>query len=219
MPTKTQQTAQFAPSGMNAYNQLQPGMANTLSGYISNPFSNPFFQTQQQLGTQQAQNLGGTQMSNITNNLTASGFGGSQSSPMALEMMQNQGRANTGLQAQMGFLSPVQNALQLQQNALGTAAGYRPLQTGQTQQVSGLGSWLPQVISGALGALNPASGLFGGGGGGGSSPFSMGMPFPSGTNWMGQTSQSPNYPSATPPNMGTPPFFGGGVPQYGQGPL
>src|SRR6266436_5470962 len=77
---------------------------------------------------------------------------GGASSPAALEMQQNQGRANTNLQANLGFLNPVHNALGLQQGAMQLAAGYRPLQTGgtQVQSTGGLGTWLPQVAGAAL---------------------------------------------------------------------
>lgn len=151
---------------MQAYQGLQGPLAQMLQGYMQNPFGNPFFQTQQQMGTRQAQNLGQTQMNNITGNLTASGLGGSGStSPFAMEMLQNQGRANSGLQAQLGFQNPVQNALGMQQFAGGLANSYRPLQTGQntTQSTGGLGTWLPQVAGMGLSALMGIPGLGGGG--------------------------------------------------------
>ena len=161
---------------MQQFKGLQGGIGDTLKGYMQNPFGNPFFQAQQQMGTRQAQNLGGMQMGNIARNLTASGFGGGSSSPFAMEMMQNQGRANTGLQSQLGFLQPVMNALGMQQWATGAAEGYKPLQTGQktTESTGGLGTWLPQVLGGAAGlAMAPFTGgmslmgMGGGGGGGG----------------------------------------------------
>lgn len=166
---KTSQSNQYDPTSMGVFKGLQPGLQSTLQGYMTNPFGNPFFQTQQQMGTRQAQNLGQTGMSNITRNLTASGFGGGSSSPFAMEMMQNQARANSGLQAQLGFLSPVQNALGMQQFATGLASQYRPLQTGQqtTEKTSGLGTWLPQVAGLGMSFLpgGQFGGMFGGGGG------------------------------------------------------
>jgi len=64
---------------------------------------------------------------------------------------------------------------QMRQSAIGMAGQYRPLQTGQTQtqQVSGLGSWLPQVVGAGLGAAGAFFGGGMGGSGGGSSPFSQ----------------------------------------------
>lgn len=174
--TKTDTTqGTFAPAGMAAYNQLIPGFASTAQGYMQNPFSNPFFQTQQQLGTRQAQNLGGTNISNLLRNFQTGGTGGGTGTlaPFQQEMLQNQSRANTGLQAQLGFLNPVMNALGQQNFYSQLASQFRPLQTGgkSTESTGGLGTWLPQVAGMALGA---ATGGLGGGlgsffGGGGSS--------------------------------------------------
>jgi len=210
MPTtqKTQQQASFAPTGMAAYNQLQNPFASTTQGYIQNPFSNPFFQTQQQLGTRQAQNLGGTNISNLLHNFGTSGTGGASGTlaPFQQEMLQNQARANTGLQSQLGFLNPVMNALGLQQNALGMAAGYRPLQTGgtTTQSTQGLGTWLPQVANLGLGLATGGlgGGLFGGVG--------RGMPT-GGTPGMQDTAMS----SFNQANPSSPSFLGGGA--FGEG--
>lgn len=158
---KTTSTNQYSPTGMAAYNQMTPAFSGAATSYINNPFGNPFFQTQQQMGTNQANQLGQTGVSNIMNNMTTSGFGGSPMSPFAQEMLANQGRATSGLRSQLGFLSPVQNAMQMQQNAMGMAAGYSPLQTGQTQvqKQSGLGTWLPAVGSMALGGFLGGHGL------------------------------------------------------------
>jgi hypothetical protein len=118
------------------------------------------------LGTSQAHNMGQTAMSGLQQNQNASGMGGGATNPAALEMQQNQARANTGLQAGLGFLAPVQNAQQMQQYAGGLASQYRPLQTGQnqTQSTGGLGTWLPQVAGMALGGLTGGGlgSLFGG---------------------------------------------------------
>ncbi len=90
MPTtnKTQQTSQFDPQAMMTYQGLQSPLFDMLQGYMKNPFGNPFFQTQQQMGTRQAQGLGGSQMSNLLRNITTSGMEGGASSPAGLEMQQ-----------------------------------------------------------------------------------------------------------------------------------
>lgn len=159
MSTKNVTTSALAfdPTSMGTYQGLQGGLGSAISSYMTNPFSNPFFQTQQQMGTNQANLLGGTNLSNIARNWTASGMGGSQS-PAMLEMMNNQMRANSGMRAQLGFLNPMQNAFTAQQNAMGLASQYRPLQTGgtQTQTQSGVGSWLPQLAGAALGMAGGA---------------------------------------------------------------
>jgi hypothetical protein len=163
--SKTNQQNQYDPGSLSTYQGLQGGLGSMLNSYMNNPFGNPFFQTQQQLGTSQAHNMGQTAMSGLQQNQNASGMGGGATNPAALEMQQNQARANTGLQAGLGFLAPVQNAQQMQQYAGGLASQYRPLQTGQnqTQSTGGLGTWLPQVAGMALGGLTggPGAGLFG----------------------------------------------------------
>jgi hypothetical protein len=180
------QTGTFNPASMAAFNAMIPQFQQAVSGYMNQPFNNPFFQTQRQMGTDQAQQQGGTQMSSLLGNLNTQGFGGNVNAPFANEMVANQSRANAGLQSQLGFLNPVQNALGMQQFAMGQAGGFKPFQTGGTQQgtetqsMSGLGTWLPQLISGGLGAMTGAMGgggllgKMGGSGGGGNSPF-LGM--------------------------------------------
>lgn len=181
MSTKTQQvsTNSYDPNSMNAFTSMTNALGPAVSGYINNPFGNPFFQQQQQMGTQQANFAGQTAMSNIARNTSMSGIG--SNSPAALEMMNNQMRANSNTRANLGFMNPVNNALLMQQNAMGTAANYKPLQTGQTnvQTTSGLGTWLPQVAGAAIGA---ATGGMGGGGlmsmfGGGGSTGTMSTPW------------------------------------------
>ena len=199
--TTTDQTNKFDPQALQAYQGMQGPLAEMLQGYMQNPFGNPFFQTQQQMGTRQAQNLGGTATSNLLRNMQSSGMFGGASSPAGLEMLQNQNRANTGLQANLGFLNPVQNALGMQQFAGGVASQYRPLQTGsnQTQSTSGLGTWLPQVLGAGMGIAGMAMGMPGLGGskgGGGGSMWGPG----SSAGWSGAGS----------PQMGNPPFQGFG---------
>lgn len=199
---------------MQAYNQLTPSFASTAQGYMSNPFGNPFFQTQQQLGTRQAQNLGGTQMSNLMQNFTNSGMLGGASSPAGMQLMGNQQRANTGLQAQLGFLNPVQNALQQQNYYSGLASQFRPLQTGQTnvQSTSGLGTWLPQVLGAGLGMAmgNPmALGSLFGLGGGGSSGYDPSMSL-SNPGFAGTMNSPPSlFSSGAPSGIGSMGGYGG----------
>jgi hypothetical protein len=244
MSTKqtTDQSTKFDPGSMAAFQQATPAWMQPAQGYAQSPFSNPFFQTQQQLGTRQAQNLGGMATGNVTRNLTASGlFGGGSQSPAGLEMLQNQGRANTGLQSQLGFLNPLQNALALQQNAMGLLQGYRPLQTGGTtvQSTGGLGTWLPQLAGGALGmatggGFGALGKMFGGGGSnfnyGGANASPMGFSQPSGGGGLGPWGDYSGGMSGPPPFMGGMPtpgagggdWFGSGTPgtvpsQYGGG--
>jgi len=173
--TQTQTTNQYDPTSLGTYQGLQLPLGNQLQQYISNPFGNPMFQLSQQMGTRQAQNLGGTGISNVIRNLVSSGM---QNSPAGLEMMNNQMRANTGTQAQLGFQNPMIQAFQNQLNAMQMSSQYRPLQIGNTQvqSKSGLGTLLPQLLAAGAGiaaapftgglslaGLGATSGLFMGG--------------------------------------------------------
>jgi hypothetical protein len=203
MSTKTTQTQQafFDPTSMGAFGQMTGALGPAVSGYIQNPFTNPFFQTQQQMGTQQANLMGQAGMSTLLSNLRAQGI--SQSSPAAMQMMQQQAMQSSANRANLGFLAPMQSAQAMQQSAMGLAAGYRPLQTGgqQTQMQTGLGSWLPQVAGLGLGlATGGGMGMFGRGAGGGGSTPSPFMPGPWSTGQM-PTTGTYNYPSLQSPFM------------------
>jgi hypothetical protein len=129
-------------------------LGSVLPGFMTNPFGTPQFKQSQQLGTTQANNLNQTATSGLVNNMIGSGMAGGASNPASTEMLQNQARANTSNTANLGFIQPTQQALGTQQAALGTAAGFKPLQTGGTnvQSTQGLGTLLPQLL-GAAGGL------------------------------------------------------------------
>lgn len=154
---------------MNTFSGLTSALGSALPGFMNNPFGTQQFKMGQQLGTSQANNMNQTATNGLVNNMIGSGMAGGASNPAATEMLQNQNRANTSNTANLGFIQPTQNALQMQQNAIGTAAGYKPLQTGgtNTQSTQGLGTWLPQLLGGGLGMLgNIATGGLSGGLGG-----------------------------------------------------
>jgi hypothetical protein len=163
---KSTQSNTYNPQSMGTFNSLMSGLGQVLPGFMNNPFGTQQFKMGQQLGTSQANNLNQTGMSGLLQNMTGSGMAGGASNPAATEMIQNQARAGTANTANLGFIQPTQNALQMQQNALGTAAGFKPLQTGgtNTQSTGGLGTWLPQLASGLLGAAGGAAGIPGLGG-------------------------------------------------------
>jgi hypothetical protein len=185
---------------------------------MTDPFNqqggNPFFQTQQQLGTRQAQNLNQTNMSNITRNIGASGFGGGITSPFAQEMMANQMRAGSGMTANLGFLNPVQNALQQQNMFSNIAANFRPLQTGgkQVDTVGGLGTMMPLLSAGLSLATAPMTG-------GGSLLGSLGNLFSGFGAGQGMTApQSPYFAGMDYGNPFAGESFGGGAgPMGGSG--
>jgi hypothetical protein len=170
---KSTQANTYDPSSMGTFQSFMQGLGQILPGFMNNPFGTQQFKTGQQLGTNQAHNLNQTATSGLINNMTGSGMTGGASNPAATEMLQNQARAGTNTQSNLGFIQPTQNALQMQQGAINTAAGFRPLQTGgtNTQSTQGLGTWLPQVASAALGGLSGMGGMFGG-----SAPFASNNP-------------------------------------------
>jgi hypothetical protein len=220
----SQQTNAYNPSSMSTFNNLMSSLGNVLPGFMNNPFGTQQFKLGQQLGTNQANNLNQTATSGLTQNMTGSGMAGGASNPAATEMLQNQARAGTGTTANLGFIQPTQQALGTQQAALGTAAGFKPLQTGGTnvQSTQGLGTWLPQLLGGLGGAGMSAltGGLFGGGPTGGV-PGMPGGGYQAGDTSVGSGALG-NAGAGTPggmpfgmAGMPTPPSLGGT--NYGSG--
>lgn len=216
MSTTNTTSANFNQAGMSAYNSMQPGLASSVNSYMNNPFSNPFFSMQQQMGTNQANMQGQTGMSTLLGNMRTQGL--QQNSPAALQMIQQQGMQNSANRSNLGFLAPMQNALGMQQGAMSLAAQYKPLQTGQTQTQSGVGSWLPQILGGGLSLLT--GGLLGGKGGGGAASGAMSgtmgamnaamspmqNPFMPSTPFGGGTSMGQNAPDVGGYSFGNSPF-------------
>lgn len=226
--SKDTQANTYNPQSMGSFNQMMGPLGNAISSYISNPFGNPFFQTQQQMGTHNAQNQNQTATSGLVNNMTGSGMAGGASNPAATEMLQNQARAGTANTAQQGFLAPVQNALGMQQGAMQTAAGFKPLQTGgtDTKSTGGLGTWLPQLIGAGLGAAGNIatggmSGLLGSGIGSLMAGAGVGQPQGGpGQGWAGSMQPS-TYSAPTPSWMmpgGSSGGSSGGMPGFGGSP-
>lgn len=160
--TKTDtQTGKYDPGSMQLFQGLTGSLGPLMQGFMNNPYGNQQFQLEQQLGNTQARNMGQTATSGLLNNAIGSGMAGGASNPAMTEMLQNQARANTGLQANLGFLAPTQAAQQRQFGTMGLAAGYRPLQTGQqdVQSTQGLGTWLPQLLNAGMGIAGMAMGM------------------------------------------------------------
>lgn len=157
MSTTQQTTSQFAPSGMAAYNSLQPSLAQTLSYYLGGqgggvgssggPFGSSLFKSAYGQGTINAQQQGQTAVGNIGQN--AAQFGGGNVPGFLQSQVRNAGYQTSGAQ-QGAYWNALNSTVNSQLGAASTAAGYRPLQTGQTQKTSGLGSWLPQVVGAGL---------------------------------------------------------------------
>lgn len=157
MSTTQQQTQQFNPAGGATYNQLQPGIGSTLGWYMGggqagpnapgSPFQSPLFQAGMGQGITAANQSGQTAMSSLGSNMAAFGGGGS---PGFLQSQVRQAGYNTSGLRQNAYWNALNSTVGSQMNATGMAANYRPLQTGQTQTTSGLGTWLPQVLGAGL---------------------------------------------------------------------
>jgi hypothetical protein len=160
MPVTQQTSTQFQPQGMQAYSNLTPQMASVLQQYMQDPLKASYFNSQVGMANKSIGQQGQSQMQTLLNNARQFGGGAGGNNPYLASQMAMQGRAQSGQKAG-AFNSLLMGAQQNRQWATGAAAGYQPLSTGQTQTETGLGSWLPQVAGGILGALG--SGLFGGG--------------------------------------------------------
>lgn len=168
-----QSTLQFNPIAQGIYNQLVQGGGNVLSQYTNAPFSNPFYQMSAALGQKGAQQMGQNNMQALLQNMLTSGISGGAGAGFKQAQMAQLGRANQSMMSQAN-VSNVLAALQRQMAAAGTGLSFSPQLTGQkgtfsqTQQTSGLGTWLPQLAGGGLSA---AMGFAGGGGMGGGGNF------------------------------------------------
>ena len=159
MSTQKQSTNQYAPTGMAAYNQMTPQMASNMMQFMTNPLQSSFFQTNLGMANKNTSQQGSSMMQTLMNNMKSLGSGATNS-PFFQSQVAQQGRMQSG-QMQNNFVNLLNNANQMRMSATQGAAGYQPLQTGNTQTTSGLGTWLPQLLGGGLGAI---SGLASGGG-------------------------------------------------------
>lgn len=176
------QAATFDPASLNAYHSLLAPAQSALTDYMQNPLQSTAFDQRNQLANQNAFALASRNKSNI---LANSGTFASGNMPAYLQSAL--GRNSRALSATQSnsFLQNLLYADQTRQSATNSALGFRPLQTGgtssgtmsgtQTQQTSGLGTWLPQLVGAGLGiagtlagggigkAAGATSGLFSGG--------------------------------------------------------
>ena len=181
----TTTTNQYAPAGMQTYNALQGPATNVMSGNISDPYGNTFFQGQQYAGGQANRGFGSSaaganrQATSALGTPRGSGWDSASSAWQRQSNLTSDARMNNAL-----LLGAAQN----RQTSLGNAMSYRPLQTGgkQVQSTSGLGTWLPQVAGMALAAAT--GGMSGGKPIGGPKGPPSSSPFMSNAgyqNWLG----------------------------------
>jgi hypothetical protein len=225
--TKTStSTNTYNQGSMNAFNALQPQVQNLLQQYMNNPNAvvSPFYDLATQAAQRQANVLGANMNANVTGNLAASGFGGTNLPAFLSSQIAANNRAASGMRSNaflQGQLGKAGAALGVQQMGLSGASAYRPLQTGgkTTETQGGLGSWLPQLAGAGLGLAGMA---FGGGAGAFPAASSMGQNAFGNFVSPGFTPQNAAAPSVgMPSNVGNSfsyfnPLFGGGpgpVPQ------
>ena len=159
---------------------------------VINPFGSDAFRQESSINQDNALNVGARNKSNVLNNAAAMGY--STNGGLANSMLARAGRDTSSLQAQ-GFRGAVGNATARQMQSAGLLNSFQPLMTGSngtfsnTQTTSGLGTWLPQLISAGAGAAMSAA-TMGAGGGMGSSASALGMGLP---NQVAPVSANPMY--------------------------
>ena len=190
---KTVQKFAFQPQALNVYKQLQSPISKTLQGYLKDPRKSGFFNLRLKESLANAQQLTQRMFGNVGARAQAGGFAGSNLPAFMQSEQARVGRAGSKLESQ-AFIQNILAQEQFRQNALNQAMSMRPLQTGgtTTQKTSGLGTWLPQVVSAGLGAAATAAT------GGAAAPAMAGarsgvsaVPFAQGPNFL--NIPQPNY--------------------------
>jgi hypothetical protein len=190
MSTKktTTTTNQYDPGSMGAFKAFTGAAQPVLLDYMKDPQKASYFLLQAGMLDRYARSQGASGVQNILGN-ARTGFSGDL--PAYLQASLARSGRQTGALRANSFLQALLQAEENRRWATGTGLSYQPLQTGQksVQKNSGLGTWLPQVASLALGAalapftggasLLGAAGAMGAGGGGGAPSSSF---FPGGVN-------------------------------------
>lgn len=163
-----QSNLQFNPAAQSQYNNLITGGGNQLSQMINNPFGNALYQLGLGQSQKGASQQGANNMGALNQNQKVQGLGGQAGQGWLAAQRAMTGRANSSMMSQAN-VGNVMNALQRQMQATGMGMSFSPQLTGQTgnfnQQtsMSGLGTWLPQLMSGVANAgMNLATGGMGG---------------------------------------------------------
>lgn len=183
--SKSNTAFNFDPSSMQAYLKNISSVMPFLQNNVNNPFGNDAFKQESTIGQDQAARVGQRGVSNVTQN--AAGLGYNTNGGMFNSMLQRAGQNTSAMQGQ-AFRGAIGNAVGRQMSSAGMLSSFQPLMTGsnsnsqQTQQTSGLGTWLPQLIGSlggaAMSAFAPGAGAAMGAGkaaSGGASAFSGGL--------------------------------------------
>jgi hypothetical protein len=169
-----QQRTYFDPLSYGTYQQLLPGGAGLLQRYLTDPRD----AAMSLLGAAQAQRFigqqGATAASQILRNLSQSGMMSNVIQPIAMQQLMQQNMYTRSGQAQ-ALIDALREAAAFQRAAGGAALAYTPLAAGgdiagalagtsterahetaqatreAIEKMSGLGTWLPQLIGLGLG--------------------------------------------------------------------
>lgn len=205
---------------MSRYQGAQNTLMSTWSPMVSNPFNNSQYNMGLQMQTNTANQLGMNAVQNAMRNFNMAGTGDLTGGARA-SLLSGLSRQTSNLR-QQGFMSNFQTAIGQQQFGTNVLGNMQPLQTGNTQvqKTSGLGTWLPQLIGAGLGFATGMGGggglgsLFGGGGsggGGGFSPTGAMNAQQLGSGGLGSFMQNTGFNAGSLYNsMGGPSGFGGG---------
>lgn len=202
--SSNQSTMQFNPLAQSTYNDLIGAGGKQLLGDIKNPFGNPLYQLGLGQSMKGASQGAANNQGVLQSIMKTSGMGGTAGQGFQAGQQTQMGRANQSMFSQAN-LGNIMSAMQRQMAATGMGMSFSPQMTGQsgtsssTQTTSGLGTWLPQLLSSAAGmgmgaltggmskAMNPDSS---GGGGGSFMGSTAAGTFPNGSPFSGFTPQS-----------------------------
>lgn len=161
---------QYDTGSKNLYNQLTQSGGNVLQQYMSSPLNNSMYNLGIGASQKGAAQSGQNNMQALQSMMKTSGLTGNAGQGFQMAQQGRMGRANQGMMAGANT-SNVMQALNRQMQATGMGMAFQPLMTGEkgnsssntTQQQSGLGTWLPQLLSAGMGmATGGLSGLAGG---------------------------------------------------------
>jgi hypothetical protein len=148
----TTNTNQYAGNSLGNYNSWASQLMPMLQGMMSNPFGSPSFNMNLQQQTKAANALGQRTMQNSMQSFGSQGLGTTGGAMASL--MSKMGRYGSNVQMQ-GYNNAFNQAQSNQWNAASLGSNFfgNPLVTGNTstEKTSGLGTWLPQLLSAGLG--------------------------------------------------------------------
>lgn len=166
--TTTDTTIKYDPMGMQGYHSS----VGSLQDMLKDPMKSIYWLQQMQLAQRMISRTGARNANALMSNLAAAGMTNAPGGALMANLARI-GRASSGMQADalLNIINQATNAkmgaAQLLQN---------PLRTGDktVQKTSGVGTWLPQVLGGALSFAMPLVGGAMGLGGAGGGPSAMG---------------------------------------------